>query len=188
MEQIKQSPIFVLQLVKSTDVYSCARLMIYARYIYSTNFKDEFLFSQPLESHTRGIYGFSKVDTFFVQIGLDWRKVGAICTDGAPFMLGSHSVFQTCVRQVVPDVITNHCMLHREALSAKTLPASLNVILLEVIEIVNFVKCSTLITRIFRNICLDMDAAHIDLLYHTEVRWLSKGNVLKRGLDLKEEI
>ena len=78
-------------------------------------------------------------------------------------------------------------MIHREALAAKTLPASLNVILQEVIKIVNFVKSSALNTRLFRNLCLDMDAAHINLSYNTEVRWLSKGNVLKRVLDLKEE-
>ena len=188
VEQIKQSPISVLQLDESTDVSSCAQLMIYVRYIHNSNFKDEFLFRHPIESHTRGIVVFSKVHTFFVQKSLDWRRVGAVCTDGAPSMLGSHSGFQTRVRQVVPDVITNHCMLNREALAAKTLPASLNVILMEVIKIVNFVKCSALNTLLFRNLCLDMDAAHIDLLYHTEVRWLSKGNVLKRILDLKEEI
>ena len=59
---------------------------------------------------------------------------------------------------------------------------------LEVIKLVNFVKCSAINTRLFRNLCLDMDATHIVLLYHTEVRWLSKGIVLKRVLDLKEGI
>ena len=101
-------------------------------------------------------------------------------------MFGSHSGFQTRVRQVVSDVITDHCMLHREALAAKTLPASLNVILLEVITLVNFVKCNAHNIRLYRYLCLDLDAAHIDLFYHTEVSWLSKGNVLKRVLDLKE--
>ena len=33
-----------------------------------------------------------------------------------------------------------------------------------------------------------MDAEHKTLLYHTEVRWLSKGNVLRRLLDLHVEV
>ena len=40
-------------------------------------------------------------------------------------MLGSHSSFQVRVKQVVPGVITNHCMIHRELLASKTLPAFL---------------------------------------------------------------
>ena len=73
----------------------------------------------------------------------------AVCTEGTASMLGSHSGFQTRDRQVVTDVITNNCMLDREALAAKTLPASLYVILLEEIKIVNFVKCNALNTRLF---------------------------------------
>ncbi|KAI6649927.1 hypothetical protein LOD99_6291 [Oopsacas minuta] len=153
VEQIKQSPILVLQLDESTDVSSCAQLMIYVRYIHNFNFNEEFLFCQPLDSQTRGIDAFNKVDTVFVKEGLDWNKVGGVCTDGAPSMLGSHSRFQTRVRQFVPDVMTNHCMIHREALAAKTLPTSLNVILQEVIKIVNFAKNSALNTRLFRNLC-----------------------------------
>ena len=91
VEQIKQSLIFVLQLDESTDVSSCAQLMIYVRYIYNSNFKDEFLSCQRLESHTRGIDVFSKVGTFFVQNGLDCRKVEVLCTDGAPFMFSNSS-------------------------------------------------------------------------------------------------
>ena len=65
--------------------------MIYVRGIHYSNFKEEFIFCQPLDSQTRGIDVFNKVDTFFVQKGLVWRKVGAVCRDGAPSMLESHS-------------------------------------------------------------------------------------------------
>ena len=85
VEQIKHQS-FVLQLDESTDVSSCAQLMIYVRYIHNSNFKDEFLFCQPLRSHTSGIDVFFKVDTFFVQKGLDWWNVGAVCTNGALFI------------------------------------------------------------------------------------------------------
>lgn len=33
-----------------------------------------------------------------------------------------------------------------------------------------------------------MDAAYSNLLYHTEVKWLSKGKVLVRLYELKEEL
>ena len=32
-----------------------------------------------------------------------------------------------------------------------------------------------------------MDAAHHSLLFHTNVRWLSKGNVTERAFELREE-
>ena len=56
------------------------------------------------------------------------------------------------------------------------------------INIVNFVKGPALNTRIFRNLCKEMDAIHDTLLYYTEVRWLSRGNMMIRFHDLLGEI
>ena len=47
--------------------------------------------------------------------------VGSICTDGAPAMMGVRSGFTALVKQKAPHVIM-HCVLHRYALAAKTLP------------------------------------------------------------------
>jgi hypothetical protein len=33
-----------------------------------------------------------------------------------------------------------------------------------------------------------MEAKHCDVLYYTEVHWISKENVLKRFLELKDQI
>ena len=68
VEQIKQSPIYVLQLDESTDVSSCAQRMVYVRYIHNCDFKEELLFCRPLDSQTRGMDIFNKVDTFYVKI------------------------------------------------------------------------------------------------------------------------
>ena len=53
-------------------------------------------------------------------------------------------------------------------------------------KVVNYVKSSALNTRIFSKLCKDMYANHTTLLYHTQVHWLSKGNMLSRIFELRE--
>ena len=69
-------------------------------------------------------------------------------------------------------------MIHRETLDSKTLPKNLHADLVIIINIVNYVKESVLNIRLFRELCKDMDAEHTVLLFHTQVRWLSKGDML----------
>ena len=57
-----------------------------------------------------------------------------------------------------------------------------------VIKVVNYVKSSALNTRLFNKLCKDMDADHTVLLYQTQVRRLSKGNMLSRIFELREEV
>ncbi|GBL96301.1 hypothetical protein AVEN_238671-1 [Araneus ventricosus] len=43
-------------------------------------------------------------------------------------------------------------------------------------------------TRLFKSLCGDMGSLHTTLLLHTEVRWLSRGNVLTRLFELRHEV
>ena len=86
------------------------------------------------------------------------------------------------------SVITTHCFLHREALVAKTIGNDLKSVLEKVVKMVNFIKSRPLKTRLFAKLCEEVEAKHVNLLLHTEVRWLSRGKVLSRVYELKEEM
>ena len=190
VSEMKTAPLglFSIQLDESTDVASCAQLICFARYIHDREFKEDFLFCLPLQTTTRGIDVFEKVNEFFIDNGLVWENLCGVCTDGAPAMLGRHSGFQARVRTQVPEVLSLHCMIHRHALAAKTLPPLLLDVMSGVIKLVNYIKSSSLNTRLFRELCKYLDASSETLLFHTEVRWLSRGNVVKRVFELRAEI
>lgn len=72
------------------------------------------------------------------------------------------------------------------------LPESLNSVLNSAITFVNCVKSSALNTRILKVLFNELNSDHGTLLflflYRTEVRWLSKGNMLGRMFSLQSEI
>ena len=66
IQEMKSAPlgIFSIQLDESTDVANCSRLLVYVRYIYEGNFKDEFLFCKPLETTTTARDVFDTIGSF----------------------------------------------------------------------------------------------------------------------------
>ena len=57
-----------------------------------------------------------------------------------------------------------------------------------VVRAVNSIRARGLKHRQFRSSLEDIEADFTDVLYHTNVRWLSMGKVLKRVWDLKAEM
>ena len=74
-------------------------------------------------------------------------------------------------------------MIYRYALASKTLPTSLRKVLDETIRMINHFK-KALHSRLFQQLCIDMDADHHVLLFHINTR----GNVTKRVFELKDEL
>ena len=109
-------------------------------------------------------------------------------TDGAPAMLGNRSGFAALMRKEVPNIIVTHCILHRHALVSKCPPTELKNVMSIVVRSVNFIRGHALNHRLFQVFCQEIGSEHSVLLFHTEVRWLSRGRVLTRVMELHEEI
>ena len=109
-------------------------------------------------------------------------------TDGAPAMLRRKSGFQAYVKDVATNVTFVHCFIPRFALCTRVLPSGLMSCLNKIIKIVNFIKTSALNSRLFARLCQDVSSDRKCLLFHTEVRWLSRGNMTRRVFELRCEL
>ena len=85
-------------------------------------------------------------------------------------MLGTKSGFQAYAKQQNPNIKGFHCMIHRHALASKTLPPPLREVLDQTIQMVSFVKGGALNSRLLKQLCIDMNADHHVLLFHTKTR------------------
>ena len=101
-------------------------------------------------------------------------------SDGAPSMVGRLRGFLSYLKKAVSTVITVQYVIHRQHLVAKNLSEKLHESLSTVITAVNKIKANALNSRLFYQLCIENDEDTQYLLLHKEVRWLSKGNCLKR--------
>ncbi|KAL4104213.1 hypothetical protein QTP88_019522 [Uroleucon formosanum] len=113
IHKLKHSVFFAIQCDESTDVANCCQLLVYCRFINEQSIAEELLFSQALNSTSKGSDVLSAIDIFFDQNGLSWKNVVGVCTDGAPAMLGSRSGFVSLAKNKNPSIIGSHCVIHR---------------------------------------------------------------------------
>ncbi|XP_025415283.1 protein FAM200A-like [Sipha flava] len=177
-----------MQLDESTDISNFSQLLVYVRYIYKEDILEDFLFCQTLNGRTTGNDIFTLINAFFENNEISWSMCKAICTDGTAAFTGSKKGFRAKVNEISPSILFTHCMIHREALASKKLEPFVNEVLQDAIRVINFIKSKSLNSRLFMILCNEMGSDHTKLLLHTEVMWLSRGKILLRIVELKDEI
>ncbi|XP_060873899.1 protein FAM200A-like [Metopolophium dirhodum] len=161
----------ILQKDKEFALYNLMKVPMFLEKII-----EQFLFCRELQTTTTGVDVFNAVDNYFEENNMVWSNCISICTDGAAAMTGRFKGFLTLAKNKKPNLITIHCFLHREALIVKSSDGGeLSDVLKTVIEMINYIKKRPVKCRIFEELCKNIGTEHTTLLYHTEIRCLSRG-------------
>ena len=103
-------------------------------------------------------------------------------------MLGNNLGFFAWLKQEIPHLQGTHCFLHRHALASKTLLPKLKNVLDPSVKTINLIRGRALKHCLFKSLCQDFGCKHLVLLFHTEVRWLSRGRALTCFFEWREEV
>ncbi|XP_060876930.1 general transcription factor II-I repeat domain-containing protein 2A-like [Metopolophium dirhodum] len=144
-----------------------------------------------LKGTTTGDDLFESIDKSLNNLGLEWKKLVSVTTDGGKNMSGSN---KGVVGRIKKKMLQNdyeipmnfHCIIHQEALCCKVLACQ--EVMSVVISSINFIRKNGLGHRQFQNFLDEIESEYGDVIYFTEVRWLSRGAALKRFFDLRIEI
>lgn len=188
IKRIQNSSVFALQLDETTDITKMSQLIIYVRFIFNEDITETFLCCKSLEGKTTGEKIFEVINEYFETKSLTWANCVAVCTDGAAALTGSNKGLRGLIQKVAPHMVFNHCMIHRQALVAKDMDEELHNVLQDAVSSINYIKCNSHNSRLFSILCNEMGSTYERLLLHTEVRWLSRGKILRRIFDLRNEV
>ena len=84
------------------------------------------------------------------------------------------------------SALSFHCIIHQESLCKSSL--KLKHVMDPAVHAVNSIRAHRLKHRQFRSFLEDIEADFTDVLYYTNVRWLSMGIVLKRVWNPKQRL
>lgn len=188
LQDLMDCECFSLQFDESQDIMDTAQLVIFVRMTFpDSTTKEDFLTLLHLKGRTRGedTYEFKK---YVRDNDIPIHKLVAIKTDGAPAMRGARTGFVGLCRADpdFPFFVNYHCVIHQQALAGKVL--DLSHVMTLVVKLVNSIRAKALQHRLFKALLAELEAAYGDLLLHADVRWLSRGKVLQRFVDLLPEI
>ncbi|XP_044730447.1 general transcription factor II-I repeat domain-containing protein 2A-like [Chrysoperla carnea] len=187
-----QFKMFSIATDESTDVTDIAQLLVFIRGINNSfEVTEELAAMKSIKTTTTGEDLFKEVSEIFDDLNLDWNKLTAITTDGAPSMVGRHNGLVARLRKKVLESngsppLDIHCIIHQQNLCGKIL--NLDHVMKVVTKSVNLIRSYSTNHRIFKEFLLQIEAEYGDVVYHSEIRWLSRVDVSTAPGDLQLEL
>ncbi|KAL4088764.1 hypothetical protein QTP88_023848 [Uroleucon formosanum] len=147
--------------------------------------KEELLCMISLKGRTRGLDIFNSFKERVTLMKLPLFKLVSITSDGAAAMTGRNNGFIALCKQDddFPDFLSYHCIIHQQVLASKRL--NTKDVMDTTFKIVNSIRGKPLQRRLFK---MQNENKEVDLILHTDVRWLSRSRFLQRFRDLLDDI
>lgn len=117
---------------------------------------------------------------------IEWGKCAGVCSDASRGVDRKIAGTVTWIKYVAPESTRSHCLLHRHALAVKIMPTSLENMLDQAVQIINYIEAWLHQPRLLKILCEELGAQHTALL-NTEVRRLSRRKDLVRLFELRCE-
>ena len=175
---------------ESTDSTDMAHLLVFIRGIDDNfNVSEELAGMQSMQGRTTGKDICSAIiDCVTKKLSSDFKNLVGLCTDGAPAMCGNTNGAMALLQEHIGRkiIIISHCFIHWQILCSKVL--NFDHVMMVVVSIVNYLRTRKLNHRLFKLFLKEADLEYGNVVYHTDVRWLSRANALLRFIALKPEI
>ena len=173
----------------SKDKNDIEQIALFCRYVNSAGPQEEMVELIPLKCQTRGEDVCEAVFEFLRAKDIKTTYLVSVATDGAPSMTGAHRGFVALLQKSLNrKLLSFQYILHQEALCAQTFPPECTEVMNVVIQIVNKIMAKGLNHRQFRALLDEVESTYSYLLLHNRVRWLSRGELLKRFAACLKEI
>jgi hypothetical protein len=186
LTRIKCHPKSAFQINESTDVAELAQLLVFVRYYFEENIQEEFMFCQLILERFTGSDIFKVVNDYFKVDNISWANHPGNCTDRPAALTGYKKGFQAKVQQIGAPMNFTHRINHRKTLALYDLESKFHSVLQEAMKVMNYVKAHPLNPCLFAVLCEEIQADHKPLILPSEVRWLTRGKVLERLVELEE--
>ncbi|XP_020020164.2 general transcription factor II-I repeat domain-containing protein 2B-like isoform X1 [Castor canadensis] len=192
-EKIKSSVAYSLAIDEITDINNITQLAIFIRGV-DDNFdvSEELLDTVPMTGTKSANEVFSRVEKSLKKFHIDWSKLVSVASTGTPAMVDANNGVVTKLKSKVAtfckgsDLKSICCIIHPEALCAQKL--KLDHVMDVVVNSVNWICSRGLNHGEFTTLLYELDSQYGSLLYHTGIKWLSRGLVLQRFFESLEEI
>ncbi|XP_059752877.1 general transcription factor II-I repeat domain-containing protein 2 isoform X2 [Balaenoptera ricei] len=192
-EKIRSFVAYSIAIDEITDINNTTQLAIFIRGV-DENFdvSEELLDTVPMTGTKSGNEIFLRVEKSLKKFNIDWSKLVSVASTGTPAMVDANDGLVTKLKSKVAmackgsDLKSVCCIIHPESLCAQKL--KMDHIMSVVVNAVNWICSRGLNHSEFTTLLYELDSQYGSLLYYTEIKWLSRGLVLKRFFESLEEI